>query len=46
MFSGALSTDYGKQFAGIVIGLVPMILFYSAFRKQITQGVAAGAIKG
>lgn len=46
MFSGALSTDYGKQFAGIVIGLVPMILFYLAFRKQITQGVAAGAIKG
>jgi len=46
MFSGALSTDYGKQFAGIVIGLVPMILFYLVFRKQITQGVTAGAVKG
>lgn len=46
MFSGALSTDYGKQFAGIVIGLVPMIVFYLIFRKQIAQGVTAGAVKG
>jgi len=46
MFSGALSTDYGKQFAAIVIGLVPMVLFYLAFRNHITRGAAAGAIKG
>lgn len=46
MFSGALSTDYGKQFAALVIGMVPMIIFYLIFRNQITQGVAAGAVKG
>lgn len=46
MFSGALATDYGKQFAALVIGIFPMILFYLAFRKQITEGVAAGAVKG
>lgn len=46
MFSGALSTDYGKQFAAIVIGMVPMIVFYLIFRNQITKGVAAGAVKG
>jgi len=46
MFSGALSTDYGRQFAGIVIGMVPMIIVYLIFRKQITKGIAAGAIKG
>ena len=46
MFSGALSTDYGKQFAALVIGMVPMILFYLLFRNQITEGVAAGAVKG
>lgn len=45
-FSGALASDYGKQFAALVIGLVPMVLFYVIFRKQITKGVAGGAVKG
>lgn len=45
-FSGSLSTDYGKQFAALTIGMVPMLLFYLIFRKQITKGVAAGAVKG
>jgi len=46
MFSGALASDYGKQFSAIVIGMMPMVIFYAIFRKQITKGVAAGAIKG
>ena len=46
MFSGALSSDYGKQFSAIVIGMLPMIIFYLVFRKQITKGVSAGAVKG
>jgi len=45
-FSGSLSTDYGKQFAALTIGMMPMLLFYIIFRKQITKGVAAGAVKG
>ncbi len=45
-FSGALASDYGKQFSALVIGLIPMLLFYMIFRKQITKGVAAGAVKG
>lgn len=45
-FSGSLSTDYGKQFAALTIGMIPMLLFYVIFRKQITKGVAAGAVKG
>jgi len=45
-FTGALSSDYGKQFAALVIGMAPMLFFYVAFRKQITAGVAAGALKG
>jgi len=45
-FSGALASDYGKQFAALVIGLIPMLVFYVVFRKQITKGVAAGAVKG
>jgi len=45
-FSGALGTDYGKQFSALVIGLIPMLIFYAVFRKQITKGVVAGAVKG
>jgi raffinose/stachyose/melibiose transport system permease protein len=46
MFSGARASDFGKQFAALVIGMTPMIIFYIIFRKQITRGVAAGAVKG
>lgn len=45
-FSGALSSDFGRQFAALVIGMLPMIIFYLVFRKQITEGVSAGAVKG
>lgn len=45
-FSGSLSADYGKQFAALTIGMLPMLIFYIFFRKQITKGVAAGAVKG
>jgi raffinose/stachyose/melibiose transport system permease protein len=45
-FSGALASDYGKQFSALTIGLLPMLLFYLIFRKQITRGAAAGAVKG
>ena len=45
-FTGTMSADYGKQFAALVIAALPMLLFYIAFRKQISKGVAAGAVKG
>lgn len=44
-FSGSVGTDFGKQFAALVIGVVPMLIFYLIFRNQITRGVAAGALK-
>ena len=45
-FSGAMATDFGKQFAALVIGMMPMVVFYLIFRKRITKGVAAGSVKG
>jgi raffinose/stachyose/melibiose transport system permease protein len=45
-FSGALASDYGKQFSALVTGMIPMVVFYLVFRKQITRGVAAGSVKG
>jgi raffinose/stachyose/melibiose transport system permease protein len=45
-FSGNLASDFGKQFAALVIGMLPMLIFYILFQKQITRGVTAGAVKG
>jgi len=45
-FTSNLTSDWGKQFAALVIGMLPMLLFYVGFRKQITKGVSAGAVKG
>lgn len=45
-FSGRLSSDWGKQFAALSMGMMPMLIFYLIFRNQITKGVAAGAVKG
>jgi len=46
MFAGTFSTNYGQQFSALVIGMLPMVIFYVIFRKQITKGVTAGAVKG
>ena len=45
-FAGALGSDFARQFAALVMGLAPILIFYGIFRKQITKGVAAGAVKG
>jgi raffinose/stachyose/melibiose transport system permease protein len=45
-FSGTQATEYGMQFAALVIGLVPLLVFYIIFHGKITEGVAAGAVKG
>ncbi len=45
-YSGALGSDYGKLFTSLTVALIPILIFYFVFRKQITKGVAAGAVKG
>ncbi len=45
-FAGGLTRDYGLQFAALVIGTLPMIIFYVFFHEQIAKGFAAGALKG
>jgi len=45
-FAGALGSDYGKLFTSLAVSLIPILIFYLIFRKQITKGVAAGAVKG
>jgi raffinose/stachyose/melibiose transport system permease protein len=44
-FAGGMTRDYGLQFAALVIGTMPMIIFYVFFHEQIARGFAAGALK-
>jgi raffinose/stachyose/melibiose transport system permease protein len=44
-FAGSLNFNYGLQFASLVIGILPVILFYVLFHKQLIAGFAEGALK-
>lgn len=39
-------TDWGALFAGLVVIMIPSIVVYIIFQKQIQQGLGAGGIKG
>ena len=39
--SGTYDVDYGRTFAGLVIALVPILILYAAFQKQIQNGIAS-----
>ncbi len=45
-FAAGLTRNFGLQFAALVIGTLPMIIFYVFFHEQIAKGFAAGALKG
>lgn len=45
-FSGAYTTDYTQLMAGLMIATLPVLMIYFIFRKQIVQGMTAGAVKG
>ncbi|MFB9278641.1 carbohydrate ABC transporter permease [Cohnella cellulosilytica] len=40
------TSDFGAQYVGIVISVVPVLVFFSIMSKRIISGVAAGAVKG
>lgn len=44
-FAGGRSQQFGMQFAALMIGTIPILLFYAGFRKQIAKGFAAGSLK-
>lgn len=39
-------SDWGVCFAGLVLVLIPTLIFYVLLQRQIVKGVAAGALKG
>jgi len=38
-------TEWGPLFAGLFLSIVPVLILYIIFQKQIAEGVTAGAIK-
>ncbi|WP_106768959.1 carbohydrate ABC transporter permease [Paenibacillus faecalis] len=39
------NTDYGAQYVGILISVLPILVFFSLASKKVISGVAAGAVK-
>ncbi|MDR1108786.1 MAG: carbohydrate ABC transporter permease [Spirochaetaceae bacterium] len=44
-FAGRQNIEYGLQYASLVIGIFPMILFYFFFHAQLIKGFSEGALK-
>ncbi|WP_130838345.1 carbohydrate ABC transporter permease [Lachnoclostridium sp. Marseille-P6806] len=40
------TADYTPMMAGLVLGIIPVLLFYFAGQKYIIEGVVAGSVKG
>ena len=45
-FKGQFGSDYPKQMAAMLITMMPIVILYFIFSKQIIKGMVAGAVKG
>lgn len=45
-FKGKFSVDYGGIIASSVMIIIPELIFYGVFQKNIVEGMTAGAVKG
>ena len=43
---GQFSTDWATMFPMLMLGVIPLMIFYVFMQKYIIAGVAAGAVKG
>ncbi|MBM6699540.1 carbohydrate ABC transporter permease [Bifidobacterium pullorum subsp. saeculare] len=44
-FTGPMGSQYNLICAGVIITLLPMLILFLVFQKQIYNGIAAGAVK-
>ncbi len=40
------ATDWGAMFAGLVIVMIPTMIFYALVQKKLTEGMGIGGLKG
>ena len=45
-FTGPLGSQYNLICAGVIISLLPALIVFIVFQKQIYSGITAGAVKG
>lgn len=45
-FKGTYTVDYGGMIAASILIIVPELIFYFVFQKNIVEGMTAGAVKG
>lgn len=45
-FKGTYTVDYGGIIASSVMIIIPELIFYGIFQKNIVEGMTAGAVKG
>lgn len=45
-FKGKFSVDYGAIIASSIMIIIPELIFYGLFQKNIVDGMTAGAVKG
>lgn len=45
-FTGPYGSQYNYICAGVLITIVPILVFFLVFQKQVYSGMAAGAVKG
>ena len=46
LFKGQFTTDYPKMMTAMLIAILPAVVLYFSFSKQIIKGMIAGAVKG
>jgi raffinose/stachyose/melibiose transport system permease protein len=45
LFYGQYSTEYGQAMAGLLLAVIPIIVFYLILQKQFISGISTGAVK-
>jgi raffinose/stachyose/melibiose transport system permease protein len=43
---GSLSTDWTILMAGLTLSVLPMIIIFLVFQKQLVRGITSGGVKG
>lgn len=45
VFYGKYTSDYGLAMAGLLLSIIPILIFYFLMQRKIISGISAGAVK-